>query len=272
MSDNATSFTSEEFTEFLKKNGIRHVKTPPYHPASNGMVERAVQTFKTGMKKMREGTIQTKLSRFLFNYRITPHSSTGTSLAELLFGRRLNSHLENLKPSLSRKVQQNQEKQKEARDAHARVREFQVGDKIFVRNYRGRTVWLAGVVTRKEGKTVYLVQTRNGDIIRRHIDQMRSRVGESSMDVIDSQDEPEFANFKSNDQQVTTDPQELQPATAAQREQVPEPLEDDPQNSQDASNTVEELSGQTSANDSTGLRRSSRTKTAPDYYGTRSFY
>ena len=83
ISDNATTFPSEEFAEFVKKNGIKHVKTAPYHPASNGIVERVVQTF----KKMKDGTIQTKLSRFLFKYRITPHSTTGISPSELMFGR-----------------------------------------------------------------------------------------------------------------------------------------------------------------------------------------
>ena len=72
VSDNATNFTSEEFECFLKKNGIKHLRTPPYHPASNGLAERAVQTFKGGMKKLKEGTLETKLARFLFTYRITP--------------------------------------------------------------------------------------------------------------------------------------------------------------------------------------------------------
>ena len=100
VSVNASNFTSAEFETFLKKNGVRDVKTPPYHPASNGIVERAVQTFKAGMKKLQEGSIETKVCQFLFKYRLTPHTSTGVSPAELMFGRRLCSPLDNFRPGL----------------------------------------------------------------------------------------------------------------------------------------------------------------------------
>ena len=99
VSDNATAFTSSEFSDFLKRNGIRHILTPPYHPASNGLVERSVQTFKEGLKRLKKGSLNTRLMQFLFKYRIPPHSSTGVSLAELMYGRKLRSQLDLLKPS-----------------------------------------------------------------------------------------------------------------------------------------------------------------------------
>ena len=47
VSNNAANFTSEEFQAFMKANGVKHVQTPP---ASNGIVEHAVQTLKDNLK------------------------------------------------------------------------------------------------------------------------------------------------------------------------------------------------------------------------------
>ena len=41
-SDIGPAFSTTKFEEFLRRNGIRHIQSPPYHPASNGLVERAV--------------------------------------------------------------------------------------------------------------------------------------------------------------------------------------------------------------------------------------
>ena len=40
--DNGPAFSSLEFATFSKVNGIRHVTSVPYHPASNDLAERAI--------------------------------------------------------------------------------------------------------------------------------------------------------------------------------------------------------------------------------------
>ena len=61
----------------------------PISPSHNGLAERAVQTVKQSLKKAKEGSLKTKLSRVLFQFRLTPHSTTGVSPSELMFGRQL---------------------------------------------------------------------------------------------------------------------------------------------------------------------------------------
>ncbi|MCG8620894.1 MAG: hypothetical protein MJE68_02680 [Proteobacteria bacterium] len=65
VTDNGSIFTSGEFTDFVKRNGIHHVTSSPYHPSSNRLAEHAVQTMKDGLMKLTNGSVETKLSRFL---------------------------------------------------------------------------------------------------------------------------------------------------------------------------------------------------------------
>lgn len=47
VSDNGPQLVSKEMSDFLLANGVQHIKSAPYHPATNGLAERFVQTLKT---------------------------------------------------------------------------------------------------------------------------------------------------------------------------------------------------------------------------------
>ena len=78
VSDGGKYFSSQEFKEFVDKNGINHTGVSPYHHRNRN--------------------------------RNTPQSVTGHPPAEMMFGRKLKTRLSRLQPDLSVKVEHYQEK------------------------------------------------------------------------------------------------------------------------------------------------------------------
>ena len=165
VSDNGRAFTSKEFQTFTSRNGIRHMKCSAYHPSTNGLAERTVQTLKEALKKT-TGDMETRLARFLFQCRITTHTTTP---AELLLGRKPRTHLDLIRPESSgstpqlakapskavqMRVAQSQHRQKEGHERRAKQRNFTVGQSVYVRNFSGHPLWLPGSPTQK-----YIVHT-----------------------------------------------------------------------------------------------------------------
>ncbi|XP_034549867.1 uncharacterized protein K02A2.6-like [Notolabrus celidotus] len=171
VTDNGPTFTSELFSEFMQQNGIQHIRTAPFHPASNGLAERAVQTVKDGLKRMTGDSLSVRLSRFLFKYRLTPHTTTACSPAEMLMGRRPKSRLDLLRPDIEAK----QAKQKEGHDHHARERQLMPEDRVYVKNFSSNSTqqWLPGVILKKSGPVSYVVKLTDGRVFRRHQDHVR---------------------------------------------------------------------------------------------------
>ena len=168
VTDNGTCFTSEEFKSFLTKNGISHVRSTPYHPASNGLAERAVRIVKEGLHKMKEGTLSDRSVRFLIAYRNTPHSTTCASPSELMFGRRIYTRLYLIKPSLEARVEISQLRRKRGHNQHTRDRTFTTKEEVYVRNFGPGEVWLPGIVTQVSGPGSYSVELSDGRSVRRH--------------------------------------------------------------------------------------------------------
>ena len=66
LSNNWPHLKSQEFWQFLKRNGIKQITSVPYHLATNGLAERCVESFKNGMKSETEvKSLSIKLAKFL---------------------------------------------------------------------------------------------------------------------------------------------------------------------------------------------------------------
>ena len=219
VSDNGTCFTSKEFNDFCQKNDIRHVTSAPYHPSTNGLAERSVRTFKETLKKWKndEDTVQTKVERFLFAYRNTPHATTGLSPAQVLLKRRPRTPLLSVKPS-GRKICADKQPNK--------IREFELGESVMARNYSRGDKWVAGQVERRTGPLSYHVQV-DGQVVRRHADQLLGRKQEREEIVeVESDSEEDQVMERGVQKQEAPEVQEDQDLSLQADEDAPAAVQD----------------------------------------------
>ena len=163
LSDQGSNFMSQLLTELYNLLHVKRIRTSPYHPQTDGVVERFNQTLKSMLRKF--ATDHNKdwdrlLPYLLFAYREVPQSSTGFSPFELLYGRAVRGPLDVLKETwetssrstesvvsyillirerldqMTELVQENmakaQQQQKRWYDKTARSREFEPGEKVLL--------------------------------------------------------------------------------------------------------------------------------------------
>ena len=130
----------------MKQNGILHLTSAPYHPATNGQAERFVQTFKHALNAMKgeSGSVNKKLAKFLLAYRNPPHSVTGQTPANLFMMRTLRSRLDLLKPDVAKCIYNKQLKQLGGRQT--KLRELEPSQLVLARNYMSGPKWVQGTV------------------------------------------------------------------------------------------------------------------------------
>lgn len=173
VSDNDVKINSKDFNNFCSNNGINYMTSPIYHPCSNGQAENSVRTCKKMLKiilseSLSPSVLLEKLLGYLFEYRNTIHCTTGYSPAKLMFGRDLRSRLDLIFPKESKS------RETSLRKNECKLRDFKVGDRVWVRWYSGRKEsWKSGVVNKVIGNRMFkiIIEEQNGFTIR-HVDQL----------------------------------------------------------------------------------------------------
>jgi transposase InsO family protein len=186
VSDNGSQFSSDEFATFMKRNGIKHFKSAPYHPVTNGLAERFIQAFKNSMRAMKDesGDINQKIANFLLADRNTPYSTTNETPPKLFLGRNLRTRLRLIKPDIQINVSRNQMNTTFQEKRTKNSRYFEDGQSVIARDYRGKgNKWTSGIIKEREGPLMYKVEIEPGTIWRRHINQLRdSEINENNIE------------------------------------------------------------------------------------------
>jgi transposase InsO family protein len=90
LTDNGTHFTSTMMEQLLQRLGITHLYSTPYHPQTNGQIERFNSTMDAkiaSLSNQSRSDWDDQLPFVTFNYNATLHSTTKTIPFELMYGR-----------------------------------------------------------------------------------------------------------------------------------------------------------------------------------------
>ena len=145
VSDNGPQFVSEEFSQFMSANGIKHNWSSQYHPSSNVAAEQLVQTLKRALRAGHAPfwhatvTVSVCFSTPIFQYSTTPHATTRVSPCSLLMGR-----------PTTLAVSRYQCASTEQRDAAESTslltlqdeRELEIGQPVWARNFQEGPSWI----------------------------------------------------------------------------------------------------------------------------------
>lgn len=177
--------TVSHWKNFLKDRRIKITHSPPYHPQSNGIVERAVQTTKSVLRKFINDSnpqINDAIEKFLKNYRNLPSTTEEIVPAIRMFSYQPRWELTELKITADKKQLKSKEENKsKARINLNRVIEsvrknlncFLVDEKVlYISHLQGYTHATEAKIIRKESEHVYRINVC--DVIKlAHVNQLR---------------------------------------------------------------------------------------------------
>ncbi len=163
LSDRGSHFNNEMIKELMGKFKIKHGFSTPYHPKTNGLMERFNKTLKESLAKLKEDENWDKMiAPTLFAYRSKIQESVKIEPFYLVYGRKpvLPMDREEKKISLieriweivekipkiryqaKEEIEKSQRRQKEYHDKrYKRKEEFEIGDKVLYYNAAKENQW-----------------------------------------------------------------------------------------------------------------------------------
>ena len=99
LTDNGSNFMSKVMKKYCSMIGIKQIRTSPYHPQRDCMVEYFNATLKRLLRKLTQNSEvewDLCLAYVLWSYRGTIHKTTGFSPYQLLFGKQMRMPLDQM--------------------------------------------------------------------------------------------------------------------------------------------------------------------------------
>jgi hypothetical protein len=201
LSDQGTHFKNQMIEKLVQKFKIEHYFSTPYHPQTNGLVERFNRTLAESLAKLATDHIDdwdNYVAPILFAYRTTKHATTKIAPFFLVYGRDAKlpidpveiegnptviNHLENLIETLpqeqekaKQRVEKSQQKQKDRHDKKIRHPvSFLIGNKVLYYDAAKEKQWTGKLNPKWKGpyyihqigdKGSYKLRTMDGKVLK----------------------------------------------------------------------------------------------------------
>ncbi|CAG2234442.1 unnamed protein product [Mytilus edulis] len=78
------------------------------------------------------------------------------------------------------RVQQKQQRQKQSHDKTAQVRNFNVGDSVYILSHNREAKWITGTLIKRTGPVSFVIELNDGRTVKRHQNQIRHKYDQYS--------------------------------------------------------------------------------------------
>ena len=118
-------------------NGTKHIRSAPYHPATNGAAEK-----KALRARHDDGSsLEQALAAFLLHYCTNMHSTTGLTPSSLFIGREFCIRLDLLSQDIGEQIKEKQYAHKNYHDPPSKPRKLEPRQSVWAWNFCDGTTW-----------------------------------------------------------------------------------------------------------------------------------